>query len=78
VSYLAWVLLTQEVTGRATVDYENGTANIAVNYFCFSQERLMKRREYFEAMDSSKKGYISFHEWLEYAYNHIVKKVAGI
>jgi hypothetical protein len=38
----------------------------------------MKRREYFEAMDSSKKGYISFHEWLEYAYNHIVKKVAGI
>jgi hypothetical protein len=42
------------------------------------QERVTKRKEYFDEMDTNKNGSISFDEWLEYAYNHIVKKVAGI
>ena len=42
------------------------------------QERLQKRKEYFKTMDTNKGGTISFDEWLTYAYDHIVGKVAGL
>ena len=42
------------------------------------QERLQKRKEYFKQMDTNQGGTISFDEWLTYAYDHIVGKVAGL
>ena len=44
----------------------------------FLQERLAKRKEYFAAMDVDGNGTISFDEWLNYAYSHIVLKVAKL
>ena len=42
------------------------------------QERLAKRREHFAKMDVNGNGTISFDEWLEYAFRHIVCKVATL
>ena len=42
------------------------------------QERLQKRKEYFKQMDTNQGGTISFDEWLQYAYEHIVEKVASL
>ena len=42
------------------------------------QERLAKRKEYFATMDTNANGTISFDEWLNYAYKHIVSKVATL
>ena len=46
------------------------------NLHSFSQDRIAKRKEYFDAMDKDKNGTISFNEWLDYAMEHITKKVA--
>jgi Ca2+-binding EF-hand superfamily protein len=40
--------------------------------------RLAKRREYFKTMDKDGNGLISFNEWLDYAYKHIMQKVATL
>ena len=41
-------------------------------------ERLAKRTEYFKTMDVNNDGTISFDEWLTYAVNHIIGKVATL
>lgn len=40
--------------------------------------RLAKRKEYFATMDVDGSQYISFDEWLDYAYKHIVSKVSTL
>jgi Ca2+-binding EF-hand superfamily protein len=40
-----------------------------------SQARIAKRKEYFKAIDKDGKGHITFNDWLEYAFQHIVEKV---
>lgn len=45
--------------------------------YCF-QARLEKRKEYFARMDVDGNGTISFDEWLNYAYDHIVAKAATV
>jgi hypothetical protein len=37
--------------------------------------RLAHRREYFQTMDKDGNGLISFNEWLDFAYKHIMEKV---
>ena len=39
---------------------------------------MVKRKQYFAAMDKGKKGSVSFNEWLDFAYKHIVAKVVGL
>merc|ERR1712117_167585 len=46
--------------------------------FANDTERLQKRKEYFKTMDTNNSGTISFDEWLQYAYEHIVQKVASL
>ena len=40
------------------------------------QERLRRRKADFDKMDTNGNGTISFDEWLDYAYKHIVHKAA--
>ncbi len=44
--------------------------------FKSDEDRLAKRGEYFKLMDINGDGTISFDEWLTYALNHIMAKVA--
>ena len=44
----------------------------------FLQVRLAKRKEYFDSIDVNGDGVISFHEWLDYAFDHIVGKVNSL
>ena len=43
-----------------------------------AQARFAKRKEYFDKMDTDKNGTISLDEWINYAYDHICVKVAGL
>jgi Ca2+-binding EF-hand superfamily protein len=40
------------------------------------QARIAKRKEYFAAIDKDGKGHITFNDWLEYVFQHIVEKVS--
>ena len=55
-----------------------GLAPSSKEMFKTDAERLAKRKEYFATMDVNNDGTISFDEWLDYAFNHIVGKVAGL
>ena len=55
-----------------------GLAPSSASMFKTDAERLAKRKEYFATMDTNNDGTISFDEWLEYAFNHIVGKAASI
>ena len=41
----------------------------------FFQDRIAFRRDLFVSIDKTHTGQITFNEWLEYAYPHIVAKV---
>lgn len=41
-------------------------------------ERLEKRKEFFRVMDTNNDGNISFDEWLKYATDHIIEKIAKV
>jgi Ca2+-binding EF-hand superfamily protein len=55
-----------------------GLAPKTSDLFKTDAERIAKRREYFTVMDKDKNGQISFNEWLDYAYKHILGKVAAL
>ncbi len=44
----------------------------------FHQDRVTKRREIFQKMNVTNTGSITFDEWLDYSYKHIVGKVAQL
>ena len=62
----------------ADVPRRFGLAPSSSKMFRNAGERLAKRQEYFRTMDLNKDGTISFDEWLKYAYEHIVTKVANL
>jgi hypothetical protein len=41
----------------------------------YFKARIGKRKEYFQAIDKDGKGHITFNDWLEYAFHHIIEKV---
>ena len=51
---------------------------LRLKYTHILKERLSKRREIFSKMDVNGNGTISFDEWLDYAFRHIVCKVATL
>ena len=53
-----------------------GLAPSSSAMFKTDAERLAKRKEYFDNMDTNGDNSISFDEWLDYAFTHIVGKVA--
>ena len=55
-----------------------GLAPKTSQMFQTDADRLKKRKEYFQTMDLDHNNMISFDEWLRYAYDHIVKKVATL
>jgi hypothetical protein len=55
-----------------------GLAPKTSDLFKSDADRLAKRKEYFSKMDADHNGLISFDEWLQYAYTHIVGKANGI
>ena len=55
-----------------------GLAPSSASMFKTDAERLAKRKEYFATMDVNGDNKISFDEWLEYAFTHIVGKVAKL
>lgn len=55
-----------------------GLAPSTEEMFSSDADRLEKRKADFMKMDNNGDGEISFNEWLDYAYNHIVAKVAGL
>lgn len=55
-----------------------GLAPKTSNMFRNDRERLTKRKEYFSKMDTDNNGVISFDEWLNYAFTHIVGKVNAL
>ena len=62
----------------AEVPRRFGLAPSSSQMFRNAAERIAKRKEYFNTMDLNKDGTISFDEWLNYAYEHIVAKVAAL
>ena len=56
----------------------HGLAPLSRDMFKSDAERLAKREEYFRVMDTNKDDTISFDEWLKYAMDHIIGKVAAI
>jgi Ca2+-binding EF-hand superfamily protein len=55
-----------------------GLAPKTVDIFPTEAARIAKRKEYFKAMDKEGKGVITFNDWLDYAFVHIVEKVATL
>jgi len=55
-----------------------GLAPKTSDMFKSDAARLAKRKEYFAKMDVNRNGNISFDEWLNYAFKHIVGKVNNI
>lgn len=53
-----------------------GLAPRSEDMFPNAKARLEKRKEYFAKMDKDNSGSISFDEWLNYAMDHIARKVA--
>ncbi len=55
-----------------------GLAPSTESMFKDDADRVATRKRDFDTMDTKKTGFISFDEWLHYAVNHIIKKVAGL
>ena len=53
----------------------HGLAPQSSDLYKSDDERLAKRKEYFNTMDVNKDGTISFDEWLKYAFDHYIGKV---
>jgi len=66
------------IEAAAAAPRRHGLAPKSSAMFANDTERLQKRKEYFKQMDTNQGGTISFDEWLTYAYDHIVGKVAGL
>jgi len=66
------------IEAAAAAPRRHGLAPKSEAMFASDTERLTKRKEYFVTMDTNKGGTISFDEWLQYAYEHIVEKVASL
>jgi len=62
----------------AAAPRRHGLAPKTTALFKTDAERLQKRKGYFATMDANNSGTISFDEWLQYAYDHIVEKVARV
>jgi len=63
------------IEAAAAAPRRHGLAPNSADMFKTDAARLAKRKEYFATMDNDKSGTISFDEWLNYAYKHIVGKV---
>jgi uncharacterized protein YqcC (DUF446 family) len=57
---------------------KHGLAPLSRVMFKTDAERLAARAEYFRVMDTNKDDTISFDEWLKYAMDHIMGKVAAL
>lgn len=66
------------IEAAAAAPRRHGLAPKSSAMFANDTERLQKRKEYFKTMDTNNSGTISFDEWLKYAYEHIVQKVASL
>ena len=66
------------IEAAAAAPRRHGLAPKSSAMFANDTERLTKRKEYFKTMDTNNSGTISFDEWLQYAYEHIVQKVASL
>jgi len=66
------------IEAAAAAPRRHGLAPKSSTMFANDTERLAKRKEYFKTMDTNQGGTISFDEWLKYAYDHIVQKVASL
>merc|ERR1711881_570113 len=72
------VTFDRMIEDAADAPRRHGLAPKSSAMFATDAERLQKRREYFKTMDTNNSGTISFDEWLKYAYDHIVEKVASL
>ena len=66
------------VEEAAAAPRKHGLAPLSRVMFKTDAERLAKRLEYFQLMDTNKDDTISFDEWLNYAMEHIMGKVAAL
>ncbi len=55
-----------------------GLAPSTESMFKNDADRVATRKREFDNMDVKKTGYITFDEWLSYAMEHIIKKVATL
>jgi Ca2+-binding EF-hand superfamily protein len=72
------VAFDKMIEAAAAAPRRFGLAPKTSDLFKTDAARIAKRKEYFAIMDKDHNGHISFNEWLEYAYKHIVGKVAGL
>merc|ERR1719410_2289723 len=56
----------------------HGLAPLTADLFATAEARVAGRRKHFEAMDKMNHGYISFPDWLEFTYSHVVEKTAQL
>jgi Ca2+-binding EF-hand superfamily protein len=62
----------------AAAPRKHGLAPLSRVMFKNDAQRLAKRTEYFRQMDKNRDNTISFDEWLQYANEHIMGKVAAL
>lgn len=72
------VAFDKMIEDAAAAPRRYGLAPKSEDMFPNARARLAKRKEYFANMDTDNNGYISFDEWLNYAIDHILKKVASL
>jgi len=72
------VTFDRMIEDAADAPRRHGLAPKSSAMFATDAERLQKRKDYFKTMDTNNSGTISFDEWLKYAYDHIVEKVASL
>lgn len=56
----------------------HGLAPLTADLFATAEARVAGRKNHFDAIDKTKQGYISFKDWLEFTYNHVVEKTAEL
>ena len=66
------------IEAAARAPRRHGLAPLSRIMFSTDAERLAARAQYFKAMDTKNYGTISLDEWLKYAMDHIIDKVAAL
>merc|ERR1719181_1647218 len=56
----------------------HGLAPLTADLFRDTEARIAGRKKHFNAIDSNRLGYITFGDWLEFTYAHVVDKTAEL